>query len=419
MIAPPETLGRDLSLRISPNIRSWQRDVISRGILPVIAVAGGQGKSTVVRMLDAIFGGAHLRTATWTNLGVEIRGKRQRGELAGWSLALSRLAESTIDVAIQELHWSTINAVGLPEGAYPVAVVTNVLSPGSIHSRTTSPEHNRLAGLRVINAVHQDGLLLVNGDDPALADMAEEASSITVVSSLSKESPALRDQLLAGGSGAWQRESELSLGDRDEHLPLGNVNDFPITLRGAASNQISNVLIAASTAYAVGIDILTIVRALRSFHPDPDILPGSFNIFEKGAFRAFVDHACPSPTLRPLLRAVNPGNARRQITVVGKLSGFPPNDIQEIGRLIGRHHGAIILHSNTDRQVVDQFRRGIAANDYPPVVVHLSTERRALNRALKTAKGDDVLLVLCDRDPGTAIRALTRFTSSSEPILDD
>lgn len=411
MIASPKPLAGDLALRHAPNFRSWQRDAIRGGILPVIAVAGTQGKSTVVRMLDAIFQAAHLRTATWTNLGVEIRGRRQRGELSGWSRALSRLAESTIDIAIQELHWSTINAVGLPETAYPVAVVTNLLGSHGPQARIDQLEQNRRAVVSMVRAVHQDGLFVINGDDPALTDLTSESGCIAAVTSLSEESPVIRQHLQDGGSGAWQQDSELVLGDSDRYVLLGEVGDFPIAIGGSAPNQIANLLAAGSTAYALGVDVPTIVQGLRHFRSDPEILPGSFNVFEKGSFRAFLDHAGSSATLRHLLRAVNPGNKRRQITVVGNLSSFADAEVQEIGRLIGRHHGAIILHSNLNAWAIDSFRRGIAANDYPPVVIHLPTERRALNRALRTAKTDDVLLVLNQGDPGIALRALSRFTS--------
>lgn len=417
MIASHETASQDLELRIAPNFRSWQRDTISRGILPVIAVAGSRGKSTVARMLDAIFRAAHLRTATWTNLGVEIRGRRQQGELSGWSLALSRLAESTIDIAIQELHWSTINAVGLPEATYPVAVLTNVLGPSDTSGRSGHVEQDRRAAIRMVQAVHPDGLLVVNGDDPVLPHLTSELASATAITSLSEESPAIRHHLQDGGSGAWQREGQALLGGHDTQLSIGKVGDFPVTIQGGAPSQIANLLAAASTGYAIGVDVPTIVGALRDFHTDPEILPGSFNMFEKGSFRACIDRVGTSSTLRSVLRAVNPGNKRRQITVVGDLASFPLPDIHEIGRLIGRHHGAIIVHSNMDPHAIDEFRRGIAANEYPPIVIYLPTERRALNRALKTAGSDDVLLVLNQGDPGMAIRALTRFTMPDNPIF--
>lgn len=411
MIASHELVGQNLELRIAPNFRSWQRDTISQGILPVIAVAGIRGKSTVVRMLDAIFLAARLRTATWTNLGVEIRGRRQHGELSGWSLALSRLAESTIDVAIQELHWSTINAVGLPEATYPIAILTNML--GSSHDSNPRSDHidqDKRAGLRMIQAVHQDGLVIMNGDDSALYQLSSESGSAIAITALSGESPAFRHHLQEGGSGAWQQDGRCLLGDQNARLMIGEVSDFPVAMQGAAPGQITNLLTAASAAYAVGVDLPTIVGALRRFYIDPATLPGSFNMFEKGSFRACIDRVGSSSTLRSLLRTVNPGNKRRQITVVGDLASFPLADVHEIGRLLGRHHGAIVVHSNTVPEVIDQFRRGIAANDYPPIVIYLTTERRALNRALKTAGSDDVLLVLSEGDPGVAIRALTRFT---------
>lgn len=413
MISSSTTLEQPLVLRMAPNFRSWQRDAIFRGILPVIAVTGSRGKSTVVRMLDAIFQTAHLRTATWTNQGVEIRSRRQRGELGAWSLALSRLAESTIDIAIQELHWSTINAVGLPEATYPVAAVTNLLGPHDPRVESELVEQDRRAGLRMIRAVHPDGLVIINGDDPALADVSSEAGSGAAVTSLSEASPVIREHLRAGGGGGWQDHAALFLGEELAQLSLGDVTDFPVTLGGAAPHQISNLLTAATTACAVGVDIPTIVEALQHFRTDPEKLPGSFNVFEKGAFRAVVDQAGPSSTLRPLLRAVNPGNRRRQITVVGDLASFALAEVQEIGRLLGRHHGAIIVHSNMDPAAIDQFRRGIASNPYPPVVIHLPTERRALNRALKTVRSEDVLLVLCRDDPNMATRALSRYVRSN------
>lgn len=406
MISTPSRSGTDLDLRLAQSFRSWQRDTVGRGILPVIAVAGSRGKSTVVRMIDAIFTAAHLRTATWTNLGVEIRGRRQRGELGGWSLALSRLADSTIDIAIQELHVSTINAVGLPDASYPAAVLTNVLSSSVALGRG---EQARRAGMTMARAVHPDGLLVVNGDDPSLADIAAESAAISVVTSLSEESPFLRAHLDDGGSGAWQQRSHLVLGELESSLRLGGVDAFAISCGGSATMQISNLLAAASITYAVGVEPSIIVRALGQFLPAPDVLPGSFNVFEKGSIRAFLDGLGTARTLRTVLKAVNPGARRRQITVIGELSSFSREDVGEMGRLVGRHPGAIILHSNVDASVVDQFRRGISANAYPPVVIHLPTERRALNRALKTVRADDVLLVLHQGEPAQALRALERF----------
>jgi len=396
------------SLRTVSTFRSWQRNTTELGLLPVIAVAGGRGKSTVVRMLDAIFRRAHLRTATWTNLGVEIRGRHQRGELGGWSLALSRLAESSIDVAIQELDWSTINAVGLPRESYPFVALTNLHgsleAPLRLHHTSTAFR----SAQRIASAVHREGILLVNGDDPALVDATSPVHATLAMSSFAVESPMLREHLRDGGSGIWQSDATIRIGDDVESRELCSIGTLPVCIDGDAPFQVANVMTAASTAFAVGVDTSTIVAALSEFATTPDILPGSFNVFRNDDFRTIIDVASPSWFLRPLLRVVNPLNARRLITVIGNLQHLPESDIQEVGRLLGRHHGAIVVHSNSPSPELAMFRKGIAANAYPPPIIHLPTERRALNRALKTARPKDELLILVHGDAGPSIRAVNR-----------
>jgi UDP-N-acetylmuramyl tripeptide synthase len=165
-------------------------------------------------------------------------------------------------------------------------------------------------------------------------------------------------------------------------------------------------------ASSIGVDNETIARAVCEFETSPDILPGSFNVYSVDSYSIVVDGATPSWHLRHLLRSVNPGNRRRQISVLGDLERLPERDLPEIGRLLGRHRGAIILHSNKNPRLLDSLRKGIAANDFPPVVVHLPTERRALNRALKTARPDDLVLILTDVDAGPATRAALRQMSA-------
>lgn len=396
------------ALQSAANFRSWQRDCVERGLLPVIGVAGGRGKSTVVRMLDAILRQMRLRTATWTNLGIEIRGKRERVEISGWSKALSRLSESSIDVAIQELHWSTINAVGLPPASYPLFAVTNLIGGHDAPFDNEQARAVRRGAFRVAGAVNSHGVLAINGDDPGLVESTHLAESMLAMTSLSRESPSLRRHLAHGGSGVWIDGSDIRLGDLDANTALCSVQSIRSGHDGAAQFQIANALTAIAIASSIGVDRYSIAKAICQFEATAEILPGSFNDFPNGDFRAIVDGAAPSWHLRHVLRAANPRNRRRQITVLGDLERLPESDIREIGRLLGRHRGAIILHSNKSPQLLERLRKGIAANDLPPVVIHLPTERRALNRALKTARPDDLVLMLTGPDPGPSIRAINR-----------
>lgn len=391
----------------APNFRAWQKHVFALGLLPVISVAGDSGKSTVIRLLDFMFRTAGLRTATWTDLGVEIRGRKQRGEISGWSQALGRLSEASIDVAIQELHWSMINTVGLPAAAYPVIGITNLFShhEGPLLS---SQETGWRGAVRAVAAVHQQGALVINGDDYALIDASAGSSCDLAVTSLSSESPGLRRHLTSGGTGLWADHGNILAGSGDQVVRMLEVGDVPFTRQGAATFLTSSVLMAASIASTIGIDVGTMGVALREFRITDDILPGSFNIHSIDGYRVVIDRR-PSPAhMRHLQRTINPGGKRRQISVLGDVNAYSATDAHELGRLLGRCPGAVILHSSVPGEQLDQLRKGIAANDYPPLFVLLPTERRAINRALKTARPEDVVLLLTGEDPSAVIRAVHR-----------
>lgn len=403
----PSMIATEIPSQSASTFRAWQRDTFARGILPVIGITGGRGKSTVVRMLEAIFQQANLRIATWTDLGIEIRGRRQRGEISGWSLALARLSEGTIDVAIQELHWSTINAIGLPSGSYPVVGITNTSTDiDTDHANGDDPAIR--AAVKATQAAHVDGCLVINGDAYPLIDMLSDLPTRAMLTAHSNDAPGLRKHLARGGSGAWVDSRVMVMGTEDRTWPVMPVHAIPSSLSGSAQFEVSSALIAATIGSAVGIDLKTVADGLRTFQSDDSQLPGSFNVYDMHGYRSVVDSIAPSWHLKALLRAINPGNRRRQITVLGDLSQLPASDIHEVGRLLGRSPGAIIVHSNEEIDLIQQLRKGIAANDYPPLVVYLTTERRALNRALKTVRADDVMLVLTGEDPGPANRMLKR-----------
>ncbi|HEU0163624.1 MAG TPA: hypothetical protein VFQ54_01195, partial [Thermomicrobiales bacterium] len=127
----------------------------------------------------------------------------------------------------------------------------------------------------------------------------------------------------------------------------------------------------------------------------------------------------PAWQMRPVVRAVNPGAQRRQITVIGDLSGLDVGDAEELGKLLGRGHGAIVMHGQPDERRLGAFRRGLTANEFPPVVIYLPTERKAINRALRTARKNDIVLMFPAGDPGPSIRAAARFDESALVSPDD
>jgi UDP-N-acetylmuramyl tripeptide synthase len=390
------------------SFRSWQRDTRGAGLLPIVGISGTRGKSTVLRLLEAMLNDTHLRSATWTDQGVQIRGRRQRGELSGWAHALTRLSEGSLDVALQELDWTTVNAVGLPQNSYPVMALTNLRERVSSEEQSHSLQSAVRAAQQVVSAVAHDGFIVVNADDHYAVNATADADATVLYVALSHLSPNLHDHLEDGGSGVWVQQGYVMLGSRHRATRLCNVQDIPFTLSGEASFNVTNALIAVGLACGLGIDLPCVMRTLRAFRSTWGILPDSMNTYETGEWQAAVDQIGPAWVLRPVLRAINPGGSRRQVSIIGDLRAVDAEEIQELGRLLGRFHGAIVLHSEQDDRLVELFRQGLAWNPYPPLLIRLPTERRAVNRAFKALKSGDVLLVLTHGDSSAVHRAIKR-----------
>ena len=395
---------------LPPTFRQWQKRCYEQGIPPVIAVAGSRGKSTVVRLLQAIFDEAGVQSAIWTDFGVEINGRRQSREIAGWNRALARLTERSLDVAVQELDWNLVAAVGLPHATYPIGITINLCNNSDECLETPEGEVARRALPRIAQAIHPSGVVCLNGEDYGLEQVAMLSAAEPMVVARSDSAPLLRQQRQRNGTNLWIDDDQNIVGGIDcASFTIANIDEVPLCLSGAASFEQTNILAACAAALATGIGTEIIRESLLKFEATTEHLPGSFSVHQVGSVHTCVDRTMPSWFLKPVLRAVNPHSKRRQITVIGGLASLPDNDVFEVGRLLGRTHGAVIHHGDVDEHKYNEFRRGIAHNDYPPVLVGLTTERRAINRAQGAMRAEDVILFLCDGDPGPALRAVSRM----------
>lgn len=394
-LVPPRTFGH------------WRRQVAAAGLAPVVAIAGMRGKTTVIRLLSAIYQHAGLRTALWTDRGVEVDNRRQSGELVPWSRALDRLARGEIDVALQELDWSTIHAVGLPANSYSVAAVTNLClnNDSCLIQEETRRAFRALAQIRRAAA---RGLLVLNGEDFAVAGGTADAHEAAVLVGISGEAPLLRGHLAAGGVAAWSEAGELRVGDRRRSDRVGVLDEIGFTLAGAVGFQIQNALTAAAIARASGVAAATIATAIAEFVPTLRDLPGSFNILRVADTTYVVDRPAPSWFLRSSIRALAHIPARRFITLVGDLREVPEDDLWQVGRLLGRTGGALILcEDGFEESRKHSLTLGIGSNEVPPLMTSVGTERQGLNKAFRLVQPGDVVFCLVHH-PIPALRALTR-----------
>lgn len=373
-----------------------------RPVLPLVGIAGTRGKSTTVWLLESILHAAGRSTGLWCSTGVYIEGERQAGELGPWSRVLGAVSNGRLDVALQELETPLVTGVGLPESIYPLAAITTLC--GNNEECLISPEFTQgMAAQRIVaRAVRPDGLLILNADDLAVLDAASETSAEVVLFALHPENPALRRHLDDGGSAVWVADGHVVVGNALDHRALVAVDDVHFTLDGALIFQVQNLLCAIALAAGLNVPDDAIRAGVRAFSPQPDVLPGSCNIFHENGATILLDSARQVWTLKSLIRGIRHQPHRRAVIMASTFAHLPDDQLLEAGRLLGRLGGVVILHHEAPPDRIDLLKEGIAQNNIPPLVITLPTESKAIRHALRMLEHGDLCLMITDHVRETA-----------------
>lgn len=399
--------------------------------LPIVAVCGRWGKTTTVRLLEAMLrqDDPERGLALWLDQGVYIRGRRQLGELLPWREALRALANGDLDLAIQELDARTVNAVGLPTEAYQLGVVTSFCGNDEACLLDPRAAIERQAQAAVARAVHPAGALVLNADDHAVADGGKEAAGERIYYGASRRNPFIQAQLAAGGKAVCISGGMIVLCEGRRTHPVLPVREVAIALGGAIVFQVQNALAAVAAAWWLGAPAARIASVLRAFASEPTTMPGACNRFRIGKATVIVDRLHDAVSARALARGIRKvrGKGRRIVLVPERAdAALDAAALTEIGRVLGHSFDLVLLHQPREERgatdaatpAVRALRAGVALNAVPPVVLTLPGEGPALDKLLSLLHANDVALVLAS-DLALVLRALLTYrpiTTNSLPL---
>jgi cyanophycin synthetase len=385
----------------------WRARLDRDHVAPVIAVAGSRGKTSVLRAFESILRAGGYRFASWTDGGVEIEGERQRGELGPWSRAMTRLAAGGLDVALQEIDWATIPTIGAVDGPYPIVAVANLC--GNSEACMVTPEMllARKALTRIQSSITPGGRLVLNADDFALANEDPKDGSSRYLVGISPDTPVLRRHIQRGGDACWIAIGNVMVGEDQSTDRLVELDRLAWTQDGRIPFAVQNALLATAIARSCGIPGRMIAAGLSNHDARPESMPGSFNVFDTGTATIVVDRPVPSWFLRATLRGTSNLGAGRQIRVVGPMADVATDDLAEVGRLLGRNGGVLIVHGTWLLERLELLRQGASGNEVPPIFLQASDERRAVQQGFAMLRPHDVLLILAE-DASSALRLVSR-----------
>lgn len=384
--------------------------------LPIVAIAGTRGKSTVAWLLNEILEAARLRVGLWTTSGVFRNGQHLVGELGPWSDVVKSLSNGELDVAIQELEDPVVTGVGLPRHTYPIAAISALCGNNDECLISSEAAQGAAAQHIVAQAVRPDGYLVLNADDQAVMSAATETEASVTLFALHPDNPTLRRHLQDGGSAVWLDNDQLVIGVDGRQQIITDVSSATFTLGGSLTFQLQNMLCASALAWRMGIDPAAIAAGIRTFQPDVELMPGSCNVLHHDGATILLDSARHVWTVRSLVRGIRDSAFHRTIVVTDCFPHLDADLANEAGRLIGRVADVVVTQRpGAAGETLTHFKDGLAHNDVPPLVFTMPNEIDGIDRAIRMLDSGDLCLLLTQNvaEAAAKIRSIWRETSDS------
>ncbi|MGB8021063.1 MAG: cyanophycin synthetase [Candidatus Nanopelagicales bacterium] len=242
--------------------------------VPIVAVTGTSGKTTVARMISHILKGTGRKVGMASTDGVLVDERLViRVDASGPSGARMVLQNPGVDLAVLEVAREGILREGLGYDRNDVAVVLNV-DPDDlgVHGGNTIED---LADVKsvVVEAVPRGGCAVLNADDPNVAAMARRCHGELVWFSMADEGAPARAMIdrhcREHGIGVVLERGELGesivLRHGRRSMQVAFTHTLPASLGGTARFNVANALAAAGACFAAGVHLHDIGIGLGTF----------------------------------------------------------------------------------------------------------------------------------------------------------
>ena len=365
--------------------------------IPIAAVTGTNGKTTVARMVAHIHKMTGATVGLCTTDGVYIDAERTVvGDMTGPVSARMVLRDPTVDLAVLETARGGLLRAGMGYRFCNVGAVLNI-----------SPDHLGLGGIdtleqlaelkRIVVEVARDCAIL-NADDDYCLRMADytEAARIGYVT-MNPRHDLVRKHIRAGGLATVLEEGingdMITIYDRGTHLPLLCTHVIPATLEGKAIHNVSNAMFAALMTYAMGVKIENIRQGLRTFDTTFSQAPGRLNVHDELPFKVILDYGHNPAAVRAMAAlALRLDIKGKRTCVIAAPGDRRDEDIREIARAAAGAFNNFILRE-------DDGLRGRAPGEVPRLIADelrlQGVERERITGPLSEPQSVDTSLAAC------------------------
>jgi cyanophycin synthetase len=392
-----------------------------RGRIPIMTVTGTNGKTTTTRLLAHITKCAGYKVGYTTTDGIYIHDQMiLKGDCTGPDSTRTVLKDPGVNMAVLECARGGILRSGLGFDECDVAIVTNIAEDHLGLQGIDSLE--KLAKVKSVlpESVCAGGYAILNADDELVCAMKEKVSCNVAFFTMNADNEMVRQHVMNGGLAAVYENGYISIRKGRVVSYIGKACDIPITFSGAAEFNIANILPAALAAYVQQISPERIWKALMSFIPCPETIPGRMNVFDFNYFRMIVDYAHNSHGVKAIASFIRSLPASKKTGVIAGIGDRRDEDIKAIGaEAAGIFDELIIRHDDDlrgrkaeeiDRLIVEGIRRVCPDKK----IIMAAGELQAVQLAVTNAVENSVVVFFADNIKGV-INELRKF-QTAEPL---
>ena len=239
------------------------------GRIPVIGICGTHGMARVARVVARLLklAGFYVGRASGEGLCFDKR-VVDRKDCANWASAQKVLLNRSVNAAVIENSIETILSEGLGYDRCQIGIITN-LEParhfGEYYIETDEQVCNVLR--TQVDVVLSDGVAVLNGSDPLVADMARYCDGEVIFFAAQNELPAIALHLEQGGRAVLVRNGHIVLCQGVKETVLLKLSTMLIE----AQPQLEYMLAAVGAVWALDIP-LDLVRAGIATFEAADVL---------------------------------------------------------------------------------------------------------------------------------------------------
>ena len=372
--------------------------------IPVIAVAGTNGKTTTVRLTAHLLACSGKRVGMTNSDGVYVQNERiDTGDCSGPKSARNILFHPHVDAAVFETARGGVLREGLAFDRCNVAVVTNMGMGDHLGLSYISTVEDLAVVKRVIvENVAANGTAVLNAADPIVARMANACPGSVTFFALDHHLPLMATHRAQGKRVVYVDGDAIVAveGKIEQRVAL---EDIPITRNGSIGFQVENAMAAIAAAWAIGLDWDLIRSGVASFVNDAATAPGRFNMFTYKGATLIADYGHNPDAILALVGAIDNLPAKRRLVVISGAGDRRDQDIRQQTEILGDAFDEVILYQDqcqrgrADGEVLSLLREGLSNARRTTVIEQIQGEFPAIDTALARIEAGDLCLILIDQ----------------------